>query len=326
LKLLLLPLLFLFLSADPPQASTLLRQGLQALQQGRVQDARNDLESGSKADPNNAYIWIALADVYLRLNEKQLASSAAEAAAKLGGSDPVVCHALAIYYGKAGDETAALPFAEKAAKADPNFAFEWAQRLLRLQEFTPAAALLESALQTNHHNVQLTLALGVARYGQRRFDEAIAIFLKVIQIDPAVDQPYDFLGRMLDQAGPRLADIVSADEAWAAQNPENGKAQLEVAKSLLLLHSDDPRPESLLRRSIVLDPSSWQAHYQLGALLADRHQFEEAAKELNQAIQLAPKQPTPHYRLARVYDRLGQPDKAAAERKLHATLTESPAQ
>jgi hypothetical protein len=28
----------------------------------------------------------------------------------------------------------------------------------------------------------------------------------------------------------------------------------------------------------------------------------------------------PHYQLARVYDRLGQPERAAAERKLHASL------
>jgi len=313
---LLFPLLFLFLFANPPQASTLLRQGLQALQQGRLEDARNDLENGTKADPNNAYVWSALANVYLRLDDKQRASAAAETAAKLGGSDPVLSHALSIYYANAGD------FA-KAGKFEPNpaVAFDRAQMLLRKQEFTPAAALIEGALETNHNDVQLTLALGVARYGQRRFDDAIALFLKVIQLDPDVDQPYDFLGRMLDQAGPRLADVVKADEAWAAQNPQSGKAQLELAKSLLLLHSDDPRPESLLRRSIVLDPSSWQAHYQLGASLADRHQFEEAAAELNEAIKLDPKQPTPHYRLARVYDRLGQPDKAAAERKLHASLT-----
>jgi predicted Zn-dependent protease len=322
---LLLSTTLLFLLLLGTDAPTLLRQGLQALQQGRLQDARTDLESGSKADPNNAYIWSALADVYLRLNEKKLASAAAETAAKLGGNDPVLCQALAIYYLQAGDEAAALPLAEKAAKADPNAAFKWAQLLLRKQEFTQAANLIESALEPHPNDLQLTLALGVARYGQRRFDDAIAIFLRVIQMDPEVDQPYEFLGRMLDHAGPRLNEIIAADEKWVAENPQNARAQLELAKALLLAGGDPSRPESLLRRSLALDAANWEAHYELGALLADHHQFQEAANELNEAIKLDPNQPTPHYRLARVYDRLGQPDKAAAERKLHASLIGSPA-
>ena len=32
-------------------------------------------------------------------------------------------------------------------------------------------------------------------------------FLKVIQIDPTIEQPYIFLGRMLDQAGRILARL-----------------------------------------------------------------------------------------------------------------------
>jgi Flp pilus assembly protein TadD len=347
-------LFLLLLFTDPPQTSELLRQGLQALQQGNLQEARTDFESAAKISPENAYVWSSLAEVYIRGGDPKLAASAAGTALKFGGSDPVVCHALAIYYAeagqfgqagkleqtfaeskradagalnraaqfylKAGDEQNALPLAERAAQANPQVAFEWAQMLLRQQDFTPAANLIEKALQAKPDDVQLTLAFGVARYGQRRFDDAIAAFLKVIQLDPTVDQPYDFLGRMLDQAGPKLAEITLADEKWAAQNPANGKAQFELAKALLLSRSDDPRPEALLRRSLTLDPSNWEAHYQLGVMLSDSHRYPEALQELSQATALDAKQPMPHYQLARVYDRLGQPEKAKAEREVHARL------
>lgn len=324
------------------------------MQQGRLQEARADLETAKATDPHNPYVWSSLAELYLRLGDKPSASSAAETAAKLGGQDPIVCHALAIYFAKtgafaraakleqtyaesaradksallragqydlqAGDEQAALALAERPSQSDLSLAFEWAQMLLRNERFTSAATLLEQDLKANPGNAQLTLALGVARYGQRRFEDAIAIFLNVIRIDPAIEQSYEFLGRMLDQAGSRLPEIVAADEEWSTDNPENSKAQLELAKALLLEHPDDPRPESLLRQSLALDASNWEAHYQLGVLLADQHKYEDAARELNEAIRLDPKQAMPHYRLARVYDRLGQPDKAAEERKAHAGL------
>jgi Tfp pilus assembly protein PilF len=56
-------------------------------------------------------------------------------------------------------------------------------------------------------------------------------------------------------------------------------------------------------------------------LLSNKHTYQEAATELERSIELDPKQPSPHYHLARVYDRLGQPDRAKAEREIHQRLT-----
>ena len=54
---------------------------------------------------------------------------------------------------------------------------------------------------------QLELAAGVAYYGLRRFPEAIEAFLRTIRLDPGIEQPYVFLGRMLDQAEDKLPQI-----------------------------------------------------------------------------------------------------------------------
>jgi Flp pilus assembly protein TadD len=126
---------------------------------------------------------------------------------------------------------------------------------------------------------------------------------------------------MLDQAGPKLAQITSLDQAWAAANPRNAKAQYVLAAALLAADPTSARAGLLLQKAITLDSHDWQPHYELGVLLEREHKYAAAASELNRAIQLDPSQPMPHYHLARVYDRLGQPDRASAEREIHRKLT-----
>jgi predicted Zn-dependent protease len=55
--------------------------------------------------------------------------------------------------------------------------------------------------------------------------------------------------------------------------------------------------------------------------LENVRKFEEAGAELERSAALNPQAPTPHYRLARVYDRLGKTQDAVRERALHEKLT-----
>jgi len=297
---LLTAVLLLVLAVDANQAKALLQKGLIALQHGQLSEARSDLEDASRADSSNPYVWVSLAQTYLRLNQPEEAEAAAAKAERLGGTNPVLIHALAM------------------------FAFEYAQGLLRQQNFTKAATVLSAAMQANPQDPQLTLALGVARYGQRRFDDAIAEFLKVIQINPSIEQPYVFLGRMLDQAGSHLPEITADYEAWLKASPENSKANRLLAEALLSADPANSRAEELLRGAIALDLNDWEGHYDLGTLLESRHAYQAAAAELERSAELDPAQAVVHYHLARVYDRLGEPDRAKAEREIHQRLTASP--
>jgi Flp pilus assembly protein TadD len=325
-----LALLLLLLVTDPKQAALLVQQGLRALQHGQLTQAQEALEQASRLDPNNAYAWASLAETYLRLKHPQQASAAAQTAEKVGSENPVITHALAIFYTESGDPARAFALAQTAENQQPSPAnqhllgeagFHYAQLLLRHQDFTHAADVISSAMQSDPHDAQLTLALGVARYGQRRFDDSVVAFLEVIHIDPALEQPYLFLGRMLDQAGPHLGEITALYESWASKNPQNAKAQLLLAKALLASDGHNQRAEGLLRRSIELNPNDWEPHYELGVLLASQHRYQQSAAELTRSIELDPKQSMPHYHLARVYDRLGQPERAKAEREAHERLT-----
>ncbi|MDQ2712325.1 MAG: tetratricopeptide repeat protein [Acidobacteriota bacterium] len=386
-------LLAILLSVDPHGAAVLLQHALVALKQGQIPEARSNLERASRLDPQNAYVWSALAEAYWRAKETKLASVAAKKAESTGSDNPVVCHALAMYYSESGQFSHAADmerrFAERA-KADPQalsraaelylkagefktglelarkaqaqsptalnedllaqalladgqqadagnhlqsawemdksngqIAFDWVQFLLRRGDFTGAADVANSFLAAHPNDAQMMLALGVTRYGQRRFDEAIVTFLNVIRIDPSVTQSYLFLGRMLDQAGAHLPEITRDYQDWLARDGQNAKAQLLLAKALLAADSKSEKAEPLLRMSIKSDASDWESHYELGVLLANEHKYREAAEQLAAGISLAPNQPEPHYHLSRVYDRLGEPDRAKAEREVHQRLTPS---
>jgi tetratricopeptide (TPR) repeat protein len=208
---------------------------------------------------------------------------------------------------------------------DPNIAFNYAEALLRKEEFGSAADALESALQAHPGDPQLVLAMGVARYGQRRFEECVVLFLRVIKLNPLIEQPYTFLGRIIDQSGSHLSEITEVYRARLARQPRNANASLLLAKALLANPGNDEEAETLLRRSISIDTRQWEPHYELGVLLLKKHNYQGALGELVLSVNSDPKQPAPHYQLARVYDRLGQPEKAKAEREIHERISNSTA-
>ena len=283
-----------FLFADPPEASqanALLRQGLLELQQNKLAEARSDLELFSRTNPENAVVWVSLAQTYLKLNDSEKARVAADKASKIPSENPAVHHALAIIYVElqdfkqaaplerkfalsavadhdalnraaslylnAGDPQAALELAQKAfaqtdsnanrallgraeaaagqlqdgiahlaaawtsEPANPQICFDYAQALLYAGNFGVAGDAIEKTMTLVGPNTQLQLTLGVVRYGQRRFDEAIRAFLKTIQLDPSAEQPYLFLGKMMDQAGANLPEITEDYRNWLAHEPNN---------------------------------------------------------------------------------------------------------
>ena len=212
-----------------------------------------------------------------------------------------------------------LATAYKRDPTNPAITFDYAHALLTKQDFSRAADVLQPASQANPKDPQLVLALGVARYGQRRFDEAITAFLKAIPLDPSIPQPYVFLGRMLDQAGDHLPAITADYQAWYEKFPKRFEPAYLLAKAKLA-GGDATGAEKLLRQSIQEKSDYWASHFELGQLLAKQRHYPEAAAELERAVELNPKEPMPHYHLARVYERMGQAEKAKTERDIHAQL------
>ena len=196
----------LLLSASAGSFDQLLHAGLAALNANDLPTAQSQLEAATKADPRKPRAWIALAQTYFKLKKPQLANSAALKAESLAPADPIIVHGLALYYSETGNLDKVVALLQAALRMRPyeeTYYFELAQQLLRMQKFETALATIEKGVKLFDKSAQLELARGVALYGLRRFPEAIDSFLRTIQLAPEVDQPYVFLGRMLDVAEDR---------------------------------------------------------------------------------------------------------------------------
>ncbi|MEP6539802.1 MAG: tetratricopeptide repeat protein [Bryobacteraceae bacterium] len=244
-----------------------------------------------------------------------------EAAGRINNA--AVYAALGQAYEASGNTAKAIPALRKSIQLDPyaeEYYFDLAQIQLLHQDFDGAIRTLQPSQRIFAKSAQLELALGVAYYGLRRFDDAVDSFLRVIAIDPEVEQPYTFLGRIIDHAGLRLPEIEARFEAYSKATPKNAVSQFLYAKAINAASGDPAAAEALLRKSIAMDSRNWESHLELGIALEKRRSYEDAAKELARSIELNSKSSTPHYRLARVYDRLGRKQEAAAERARHAAL------
>jgi tetratricopeptide (TPR) repeat protein len=196
----------------------------------------------------------------------------------------------------------------------------YGQALLRMARFNDAANFLADARTKFDKSPQIELAYGVALYTQRRFQEAGVTFLRVIELAPEVPQPYIFLARMIDQLPEKVGEIKTRAEAWLRIEPKNGFAPFVVARA----GATDAEAKPLLLEAIRRDPTVWEFQFELGQLLERARDWASAATAYEKAVALNPKVPEPHYRLARAYDRLNQPAKAARERALHEKLQAQP--
>ena len=367
------------------------RRGLLALSGNDLAQARQRLENASRLKPDNAMVWAALAQTYLRGRETAMAGEAAGRAARLATTDSPARHALAMFYSETGDFAKAADAERQYASsqgADPGaaasaaelslragdaeqavrwakaalargdtapmhhllgqayaatnrpddavrefraaverepllevYAFDLGQMQLRRGNFAGATETLGKACYRFPKSAQIQLAYGVAAYGQRRFADAIDAFLRVTVIEPSVEQPYVFLGRILDQAGDRLPQVAAVFAAWEKADPGNYLAACLNAKALSAAAGDAAQIEAELRRSIQLNDGYWESHFELGVLLGKNRAWKLAAAELSRSIELNPKVAAAHFQLARAYEKLGDPERARAERAEHQRLT-----
>jgi Flp pilus assembly protein TadD len=301
------------------------RAGLIALGQNNLAEAESNLEAAAKLAPSNARVWAALAETWTKLGKTDDADRAAEKAELLGSADPLVDHALALYYSRTSRLLKAAQLEAKFAAANPSDtapkgrAGEWyfaaAEPLLKQQRFGEALAILDPAHTQLPEDPQIQLALGVTFYGLRRFDEAAAQFLKTIDLAPQERQPYVFLGKMLDQAPAALAGAGPRFAAYRKAHPDD-----ELGYRLEARNAGPEKARELLQKAIELAPNDAAAHLELGVLEERTQRFPEAAAELDRAAALDAADPATHYHLARVYDRLGRADRARAERETHSKL------
>jgi tetratricopeptide (TPR) repeat protein len=335
-----------------------IQRGLEALQRNDWAAARQALDPVSQSNPDDPRVWVLLARASQKLGLAAEAESAASRAAKFDTA--YTRQGLAIYHAEGGRAEDAAEWADRASatlssgehaslrnfigkvlaspvelkRAVELNPYEEAYRadlgrlLLARQRFAEAVAEMEASRKIFSASAQLELMLGVAHYGLRRFPDAVEAFLKVIQIDPTIEQPYIFLNRMLPQAIHRLPEVESAFAAFAARNPHSALGPFLKARAIIIQLPPSGMPlqvevaEKLLRSSLAGDAANPDAHAELAYLLERKGDYASAERSLTKAAALRPSDAVFQYRLSRIYDRMDRAGDAAKARARHSELVE----
>jgi tetratricopeptide (TPR) repeat protein len=229
---------------------------------------------------------------------------------------------------KSGDYVSAVNEYESAAHQDPSESnlFDWASELLIHRTLDPAVTVFQKAVERYPNSPRLMVGLGMALYSRGNYDDAVKALLKGADLNPTDARCYLFLSRAYDSSPSQADAVIDRFRRYAELEPGNAKAQYYYAMSLWKgKRTEDPnldlhQIESLLKKSISLDPKLADAHFQLANLYSDRDKYTEAIPEYVRVRELNPDLADVYYRLGQAYVRTGQKEQAQQEFQIYQRL------
>ncbi len=227
--------------------------GLIALQEKNAGEAVLALGKATRAQPDNAKAWLALADAYAALN-------------------------------KAEEQTSSL---RSAMKADP-VSFEVLQRLgnnlLQRGKFTEAADILTQAALLRPEDYATQLAAAQALYKAEKFNLAADFSKRAVQLKPDKAEPLLLAAQIARQSG-KTGEAI--EFLKSAARLDKGSYDIRVQLGGLYLENnlyDQAKAE--LDQAVVINKLDARAQVQLGMLYSRQRQFDKAIAALEQAVKL----------------------------------------
>jgi len=215
-----------------------------------------------------------------------------------------------------------------AAHMDPSEEnlFDWGSEFLLHRTYEPAIDVFGKATERYPNSPRLFIGLGMALYSRGKYDEAVNALLTAADLNPADPRCYLFLSKAYDSSPNHAEEVIKRFRRFFELQPSNARAAYYYAMSLWKGRRaedtgfDLKEVESLLQKSIALDPMLPEAHVQLGNLYADQHEYAKSIPEFVRALELDPNLSDAHYRLGQDYIHVGQKDRAQGEFDIYQRL------
>jgi tetratricopeptide (TPR) repeat protein len=226
---------------------------------------------------------------------------------------------------KSGEFVAAAKEYETAAHMEPSEdnLFDWASELLLHETLAPAIEVFQQASSRYPSSPRLQIGLGMALYAKGDYDQAVKALLKGADLNPSDPRAYLFLSKAYDRSPEQVNDVIERFHKFAELQPRNAQAQYYYAMSLWKgKRAQDPNLnlieiQSLLKKSVALDPKLSEAHLQLGNVYSDQNKHADAIPEYLTALKLNPDLADAYYRLGQAYVRTGEKDRAQEQFQIY---------
>jgi tetratricopeptide (TPR) repeat protein len=314
---------------DPRNFDTNHNLGEAYVRSGKIADAASFLEKAQQINPSSydngydlslAYIQTGrLADARQLIQDLLKRKNTAELHNLLGEVEE-----------QDGKFVAAENEYETAAHMEPSESnlFDWGSELLLHRTLGPAVEVFQQAAERYPASQRLAIGLGVALYARGNYDDAVKSLLRATDLNPADPGCYLFLSKAYDSSPGQAGDVIQRFRRFAELQPSNARALYYYAMSLWKgKRAQDPdldlhQIESLLSKSLAIDPKLAEAHLQLGNLYSEQNKYAQAIPEYTRALELSSDLADAYYRLGQAYVRTGDRDRAQQQFQVYQRLRE----
>jgi tetratricopeptide (TPR) repeat protein len=313
---------------DPHNFETNHNLGESYVHSGKLAKAAPYLEQAQKIDPTSYDNGYDLAMAYLLTDRLSDGRQLIQSLLKLKNTAELH-NLLAEIEEKDGQFVTAASEYEIAAHADPSESnlFDWGSELLLHRTLDPAVEVFQHASERYPDSPRLTMGLGMSLYARGNYDEAVKALLKAADMNPSDPNCYLFLSKAYNSSPGQADEVIARFRRFTELKPRNAQAHFYYAMSLWKGKRqgeglDMARIETLLKKSLTLDPKLAEAHLQLGNLYSDQQKYAESIPEYLRAQQLNSDLPDIRYRLGQAYVHTGQKEKAQEQFTAYQKLRE----
>ena len=223
---------------------------------------------------------------------------------------------------KPGESLAAYTRAAQLAPPSAPDLRQVALDYVLLGDYDDADKWITRAAQKDPADGETWYAMGRIRQTDNRFADAVSCFTKALQFSPHSVKAANNLGLAYEGLN-RPEDALAAYRqalAWQANDPRPSEQPSLNLGMLLTDRNQLDEALPLLQRAEALAPRDPKIHGALGKLYVRRGELPPARAELEQAVAGDAKNASLHFQLGQVYRRLNLPERAVVEFHLAATL------
>ena len=272
---------------------SLAERGAAALREGRLQEAEATFRRGIEAHPENLALRLDLAQAQVKMGRLDDAVATLRAAIERDERSVAAYRALAaVFRTKNQNEEAAasLRRALELAPGDAAASLDLADLLVAQQKWEEAGPLVDKAAAAQPRDSRARYLKAMVLRGRGQGGAAIDQLRSITAQDPADSAARQALTESLAAAG-KTAEAIEVYRAGAMQastSKEDAVKMLDDGAKLAWRKNQRDQAVLLWRLAIEKDPTSSQAHLNLGNGLQLLNRRDEAKAELAKAVELAP--------------------------------------
>jgi tetratricopeptide (TPR) repeat protein len=212
---------------------------------------------------------------------------------------------------------------ERATVTDPGYAAAWFNLgtiYLNKKMYPQARKALSEAVRLNPQDADAWNNLGMMAGQQENYDEALKDFLTAARANPNHALAVENMMRVYRYQG-RAADAERTLQELILKAPQNSSLHLALGMALVA-QKQIPQARQELETAVRLSPNSADAMNDLGAVLLQLNQPQEALAQFEKCRRVAPDFDRPFINSAMIYNAGGQP--AMARQVLQEFLARHP--